>query len=446
MAVEEGYRQAGDVELNSVTLMSRSGQTFDLSELMLEINIYQDLYEKEMTCEIVISDATGLIDFLKPLGEDVGGFTGAELLFLSYRTPNEGTPKNRHIFVLHSLENRQSIDERIETYVLLGTSVETVSIVDKKISRSYGGSRGNTISNMIKSIHKEFYESELIRKIYRNVNEANFHVTKTLTVDETKSLHKFVIPNLSVEKTIDFMVRESEGDDIASFFTFYEDSNGYHFRNISELVKQEDKEIYKWEPSNYKEGGVRADDPNLDAFKIIQYEVLKDGNLIENMEMGMYGSRSILIDPLRKKSIIRNFDYKKQHQKFSKLQRFRIPGGSESTAVIDMMTTRFEHDTLPIFNGEAPRVKTFERTLPFRRSYAAHLNNKVLELTLHGNSTLNVGDVLFLSFPVMSTGEEQLREDKYMTGRHLITSLRHKFDKESHITVIECIKDTGFKR
>ena len=104
MAVE-GYRQAGDIELNNLTLMARSGQQFDLTELMLEVNIYQDLYNKEMTCEIAISDATGLMDFIKPAGDEIGGFTGAELLFLSYRTPDDNIPKNRHIFIFYKFTN-----------------------------------------------------------------------------------------------------------------------------------------------------------------------------------------------------------------------------------------------------------------------------------------------------------------------------------------------------
>jgi hypothetical protein len=65
---------------------------------------------------------------------------------------------------------------------------------------------------------------------------------------------------------------------------------------------------------------------------------------------------------------------------------------------------------------------------------------------LHGNSELNVGDVIWLSFPVASTTEDAQREDKYMTGKHLITSLRHKFNSEQHVTVVTCIKDTGFKK
>jgi len=255
-----------------------------------------------------------------------------------------------------------------------------------------------------------------------------------------------VIPNLSVEDTIDFFVNEAQGDDIASLYTFYEDSNGYHFRNVSNLVQSEIKETYKWEPSNYTEGGEGAGAENLDAFKIISYEVIKEADFLDNKESGLYASKTILIDNLRKKKIERDFDYKKQHDKFKKLQRFRIPGSASSTAIVDMFTTRFQHDQLDIFRDENVRPKTLERTVQFRRSYASHLNNKTLEVTIHGNSTLNVGDTVFLSFPVMSTGEEQMREDKYMTGKHLITALRHKIDKETHVTVMECIKDTGFKR
>ncbi len=87
---DEGYRNAGDIELKQLTLVSRSGQVFDISELMLEISIYQNLYDKNLTCEIVVSDASGLNDYLKPSGKDVGGLAGSELILIQYRTPTEG--------------------------------------------------------------------------------------------------------------------------------------------------------------------------------------------------------------------------------------------------------------------------------------------------------------------------------------------------------------------
>jgi hypothetical protein len=441
----EGYRNAGDIEINHLTLVSRSGQSFDITELMLEVNIYQGIYDKTMKAEIVIGDATGLIDFLKMPKNQVGGFAGSEVLLMSYRTPSEEYDRNKHIFVLNSLSNRKRVEENMEVFVLEGVSLETFATIDKKISRSYGGTRGNTVDKMMSSITREFYQSEAIRTTYTSFSSSNFNVKKTITIDDTKGLHKFVIPNLSISDTIDFMAMEATGDNIGSFYTFYEDSNGFHFRNFAKLVDQNIKETYSYEPSNYREGGKKADDPYFDAFKIIDFEVIKDVDMLDNMSGGLYGSKTILVDVLRKNTIEQNYSYEKNADKFSKFHHI-VPGASLSTAVVDMKTTRFGHDQLSIFDKEAPKPKSSERTAQFKRSYRKHISNKLLEVTVHGNSNLNVGDVVWLSFPVATTTEDGFREDKYMTGKHLITSLRHKFDKNQFVTVFECIKDTGYKR
>jgi len=441
----EGYRNAGDVEINHLTLISRSGQSFDITELMVEVNIYQGIYDKTMKIEVVIGDATGLIDFLKMPKNQVGGFAGSEVLLISYRTPSEEYSKNKHLFVLNSLSNRKRIEENMEVFVLEGVSLETFSTIDKKISRSYGGPRGNTIDKMMSSITKEYYQSEAIKSTYTSFASSNFSVKKKITIDDTKGLHKFIIPNLTVTDTIDFMRAEATGDNIASLYTFYEDSNGFHFRNLAKLAEQDVKETYSYEPSNYQEGGEKADDPYLDAFKIIEFEVIKDVDMLDNMAGGLYGSKTILVDVLRKKTIEQNFSYEKAVKKFNKLHH-EVPGNSASTAIVDMKTTRVGHDQLSIFDEEAPKPKSSERTSQIKRSYKKHLSNKLVEVTLHGNSKLNVGDVIWLSFPVATTTEDGLREDKYMTGKHMITTLRHKFDSDQFVTVIECIKDTGYKK
>jgi hypothetical protein len=442
----EGYRNAGDIELKQLTLITRSGQMFDITELMLEMSIFQNLYDKNLTCEIVMSDATGLIDAIKPVNNEVGGLAGSEVILLQYRTPSEENNIKKHLFVVNSIDNRKRIDEKIEAFIIEGVSLETFATVDKKISRSYGGDNGNTIEKMMTSLIKEFYQSEAIKKTYTDISQVNFAIKKKITVDTTKGLHKFVIPRMTVSSAIEFFRTEATSDKLGSYFVFYEDTHGFNFRNIANLVEQDIKATYQYEPSNYHEGGKKADAPFTDAFKIISFEILRDADMLDNMVSGLYGSRSILIDPLRKKSIERTYSYASVHNKFSKLQDFHIPGNSSKDAVIDLTTTRFQHDQLPMFNEEVVRPKSSERMKAFKRGYHHHLYNKTLEVAVHGNSELNVGDVVFLSIPVASTTEDGQREDKYMTGKHLITSLRHKFDKETFVTVFECCKDTGFKK
>lgn len=443
----EGYRQAGDIELASLMMISRSGQMFDITELMLETNIYQNLYDASMHCEIVVSDATGIIDFIKPAGKnEPGGLSGSEIILLAYRTPSEEIKLQKHVFILNAVSDRTRIDEKIEAFVLECVSLETFANIDKKISRSYGGTQGNTIENMVKSVYKEFYESKSILGTYSDIATTNFKVSKKLTIDTTKGNHKYIIPNLDVENTLNFFASEATGENIASSYCFYENSNGFNFRNHVTLIEQEPKFTYQYEPSNYHEGGKKADDAYTDSFKIIAFDALKETDMLDNMTSGLYGSQQILIDPILKKSIKTNFSYEKQQSKFKKLGAAYIPGNSSSSAIIDMTTTRFQHDQKSIFNSEIVRPKSIERTSSFKRSFMKQISNKIMEVTVHGNSDLNVGDVVFLSFPVASTTEQAQSEDKYMTGRHLVTSLRHKFDSKTFVTVIECIKDTGFKK
>lgn len=442
-----GYRQAGDIELGTLTLISRGGQIFDITELMLETNIYQNLYDASMHCEIVVSDATGIIDFIQPAGKDEpGGLSGSEIVLLSYRTPSEEVKVQKHIFILNAVSDRRRVDEKIEAFVLECVSLETFANIDKKISRAYGGAGGNTIENMVRSVHKEFYQSEAITASYRDIGGTNFRVNKTLTVDSTKGKHTYVVPNLDVENTLKFFASEATGENIASSYCFFENSNGFNFRNHVELIDQDPKFTYQYEPSNYHEGGNKADDPYNDSFKIITFDAIREADMLDNMASGLYGSEQILVDPILKKSVKTKFSYEKQQSKFKKLGATYIPGNSATSAVIDMKTTRFQHDQKAAFADEGVRPKSMERTGPVKRAFMKQITNKRMEVTLHGNSDLNVGDVVFLSFPVASTTEAAQREDKYMTGKHLVTSLRHKFDSKTFVTVIECIKDTGFKK
>lgn len=51
---QTGYRHAGDIDLQTLKLISASNQVVDLSELYVQLDIYQALFENFMRAEIVI--------------------------------------------------------------------------------------------------------------------------------------------------------------------------------------------------------------------------------------------------------------------------------------------------------------------------------------------------------------------------------------------------------
>ena len=82
-------------------------------------------------------------------------------------------------------------------------------------------------------------------------------------------------------------------------------------------------------------------------------------------------------------------------------------------------------------------------------AYYSHIFNTQLEVVIPGDSELDVGDVITLSIPPASNVLDQVNvDDKYLSGKYLITKIRNKFldGSESMSTVLECVKDTAIRQ
>ena len=113
-----------------------------------------------------------------------------------------------------------------------------------------------------------------------------------------------------------------------------------------------------------------------------------------------------------------------------------------------MLTSRTGHDTDPFFAKEAPTPKKYGEVVAQSDSYETHIFNTIVEVTIPGDSELDAGDIIYLSIPSAATTKDQDGdEDKYLSGKYLITKLRHKMldGKDSFTTILECAKDTGTK-
>ena len=86
-----------------------------------------------------------------------------------------------------------------------------------------------------------------------------------------------------------------------------------------------------------------------------------------------------------------------------------------------------------------------EKTLQNRISQMQQINNIKLNITISGDTTRKVGDVLDLVLPsVEPLTDGSVPMDKMYNGRYLVTGLRHKIDNASHLMVMEVVKDSYF--
>jgi len=407
-----------------------------------------------MTCDIVISDSVGLFAQMDRGAARQGGFTGQEVLVVQYTTgdDDETFKKRSHAFLLHKVITRGDVKEKQEVIVIHGVSIEKHLVFDKKISRAYGGEKGNSVHKIVQSIVEEFVYNKTAKAIYGNIAGAtNVSIKKFNHYDETQSKLRMVLPRVEPTEAIHMLASEADNDTGAPHFIFYENHDGYQFADVSKLVTDEPQFAYEYAAAGYHEIN----------YNIIEYDVLKQNDLFGALERGLTKSRTINLDILKKQKREVIYDYSKSGPKFPKLNNsFLVPGYSEEQApdsVVHLLTSRTGHDT----EGSGFSVKDLhgydqggENFLPFhknvhtaiRTSYKKHLSNFKLRVVVPGNSGINVGRTCILHIPqptINDTGATDTKLDKYLSGHYLITEVRDQIVKGREMyTTMTMIKDS----
>lgn len=449
----KGYRFAGDIEVKNVLIISQVGQVTDIGKITLEVNIFQSLIEHYIQGEFVISDSVGLLEGFGGDRESglQGGFNGGEVVAITYRMRDDSLPFKTHFFGVYDISERQRVDDKNEVYILNCVSAEAYRSTSKTISRAFGGGEGNIISNMVRTVVNEFIYDREIKDIHRNYRDVlGVRIEKQVNIDSTNGVQRFVIPNLTPDDTIDFFAREADNDNHVPYFMFYENSFGFNFRDLNNLIEQEPKERYTYISTNVEDN---EDDPELtirDYQKIISFNVIRQTDILGNTRSGLFRSKMINLDILKKSKNEYVFDYDKEYRKFTRLQKWKIPGQVDGIPVIHMMQSRTGHDVCcPVFRPENHLPKRINQYLPRRQSYVRHIFNSLLEVVIVGNSELDVGDIIVINIPNATTiNKEDGKKDKHLSGKYLITKIRHKFGGTSgteFTTFLECVKDTGIE-
>ena len=113
--------------------------------------------------------------------------------------------------------------------------------------------------------------------------------------------------------------------------------------------------------------------------------------------------------------------------------------GSKNEGVLFLQS-----ETAKVHNThELPQSKDI---LQKRVSQHLAINSLAIEITVPGNTEINIGDIVHFAMPKYSeeTKEDINDQDVYLTGRYLISAARHQVSivSKRHTLVLELIKDS----
>ena len=466
---------AGDYDLQYVHIHNHRGEGLEapkgenISNMVVELNIYESIYNNAMTGSLVIADSRNLISNLPIQGTERLSFRLATKLD-TYSTDNsiDFTEKSGNPMHIYKLTNKEQLNDNVQTYTLHFCSREFLRNIRTKVSESFSG-------RMDEAAHAIFSRPEYLDS------------KKRLFFQKTRNQDTIVIPNLNPFDAIELLGKRALPSNLkdkgGAGYLFYETTKGFHFRSWESLcvtkngkqVKPKQKFRYVHVPVDRWGHEVEEDGKKLDkimeGFRSVEsYKFLNNfHDVIMNTTLGTYAHTVIthnIYDKSYKKDKYHyhNSYHETSHTDSDPEHSWRggpaitdspvdydvIEGTNRQKGVSDFAesrvslqpTTRFSHgeDTGKYgvdveqdgkIEGERIALTNYIRT------------GTKLHLTVKGQSWLQSGDII--EFDVQSVENKNNTSsdilDKRYSGRYIITHIRHKVSNEHYIQVLECAKD-----
>ena len=418
------YEQPGDILLHDITLTPVDGDIAILNNIEAELNIHEDFTTPFMYGSILLHDSNNLLMELP--------ITGQEEIKVQFKLVNEPESKVKQTFQIYKISdlfNDVSINAR--NYILHFVSMESYKNEQKFIQQSF-------VSKTISEIVKIIFDQHL-------------KIKKDIEIEATSGIQNLIIPNLSPVKAIQWLAKRAySSENPSSNFMFWEDHKNFNFKTIDSLIDEEPKEKYYYGPANAiinKELDKRV------AFIVKRLTIEKTTDILSNLVGGMYQSELLTHDIVRKKYKTYTFNYEDDFDDKTKRSKHLSPHTLHNREQTDFVTGSSKDFFIGTSIGRnfAEYVKKDTFTKPHlmenfvqkRNSTLSRFNNFVAIAEIPGDSHRVPGDVIEIVIPSPSgLHTETPLEDKYFTGKFLVTQVRHKITAGIFTTVLQVIKES----
>ena len=413
---QDAYRKTNDVNLEGMKLISDQGGVVDMSNLVLKVDLFEDLYSPFMTGMATVSDGVGIRSHFP--------IAGTESFQFSFRTPGVGADITNVLLNVVSISKREiAKNGSTETYELKMRSPSYLVNESTRVQGSYTGK----ISDIVKNIMD------------------NYLPGRPYLIQPTKNEYKFAIPNMKISEVMDMLCRHAVSEEGDPNYVFYETLGGFVFRSIGDMCKQEPVKSYNNKLSSI---GDKKDKKRQEFLKIQEFQVESDFDMESALANGSMASRLITHDITTKSISISSFNYVATFDDYNHLNENRkVPvsskfGGINNGVNIFMPKSTLNHGDL--FDNNQNYEDFIQAGLSTRKMWLTD----ALAIKVAGDSRLRVGNIASLSMPATEpkkNANDSNYEDKYSSGKYLITSIRHHFlniGTKQYTNTIEMSRDS----
>jgi hypothetical protein len=415
MTVEKLTR-AGEVKIKAVEIVTSKGFTIDVTNQVVDIKIFEDLFSPFLTGQLVILDAIDISSLMPLIGE--------ERLNLNITTPESQVSINQQ-FYLYKMSDKDKYNDTTSVYRLHFMSLEGAVDANRVISKVFKGKCSD--------IAKSLFQSE------------GFQTSKTVNVEPSRNSTSFISNYWSPAQCLSYAMENAENINGVPSYVCFENREGYVFASLDSLYKVDS--LGKFVKDNYfrdvsSDGRTRR---NIlqDYCRILNFNVPELYNYLDRVTQGYYASTMISYDLVTKKYSYRVYDAKNNKVQNLNDQPMSTLGGTYANDAKHIILPKYYGN----FNGYSD--VTNYGNIQQRLSLLKQAEALKIRVTVLGRVEYTVGRTMDIEVykdrPVRQDDTPNDAIDMVLSGHYLISAICHNITRDNHICNIELIKDSILK-
>jgi hypothetical protein len=413
-------RNAGSIAIDKITITSSKGAMLDVTNQMLQIQIYEDMFQTFTTGNIVLDDSLDLINFFP--------FVGEEYLDLELKTPTfeEDNRKISGKFYIYKMTDRIKHKEKAVLYTLHFISVEALIDMNVRFSKAFEGSPADLVERFVSS-------------------DEGLRSTKKVAVKEpTSNKVKFVTSNWNPSRCLEYITKAAQND-LRSNYLFFENRDGFVFSTPNYLYGSQEvyqKFSYSSKDRDIAPSGSSSKDLEYDYTRIHDYKLPVGFNFVDRVANGMYGSRLTTHDMVTKKYSSTVFYAPKEFSKHPHLNPHPLWSDSVQSATSAVQIIEPKHYGIHNGHGDITNTKNLLSRLSMMKQFEAFK----LQIKVAGRTDYTVGQKVSVDLPSLEPSSESdsadVVKDKMFSGNYLIAAINHNIKPDRHECYMELVKDS----
>lgn len=408
----------GQINIETAQLISGTGKLFDITLLMMDLTLYEDIFANTMSGYVIIQDALDMINNVPLIGQ--------ELFRLVLGTPTL-EEKITKTFYIYKLEHRK-VEGRSQIYQLHFCSRELIYSQNSKISKAYDGLISENVIDIFED--PRYLASESL--IY---------------FEETANEYTFIPPFWTPLETINWLAGKSVSPTGAANYLFFETNQSFEFVSVDILLQQEPVREFVYSDMDYNSvfGAYGDKDKKYSIVESMENSITFD--YLRNLSGGMYASKLYLYDLTSKLIQTTNFDYVRDFENTTHLGKF--PLRTENLARKKLSNLYFIEKNNYRTGDFVPQG--YQDYFLQRNSLLEQMAAFKVVIKVPGRTDIKAGNVVKLT---VSETRKLLKDDiiadepaesEYFTGKYLVTAIRHQIINGSHSMEMEIVSDSFAK-